>query len=362
MTEPRMLSGDRPTGRLHLGHYVGSLANRIRLHRSYQSYFIIADLDMLTTKNTREDIAATAGLARDMVLDSLAAGLEPEHSVFYLQSAIPEVAEISVLIQSLITVPRLERVPSLKEMAHAAGVGEMPYALLGYPVLQAADILGIRADAVPVGRDNAPHVEIAREVARRFNHLYGPTLAVPELVPAATPSLVGTDGRGKMSKSAGNAIYLSDSAEDVRRKVARMYTDPQRVRADMPGTVEGNPVFAYHDEFNDDRAEVAALKRRYLAGTVGDVEVKDRLAAAVNRLLDPMRERRARFGASDGLVEDLIVTGTRRARREVQRTVADMRRAMGLTAVFSQLREDARRADGAHGAGRARQISGADGI
>jgi tryptophanyl-tRNA synthetase len=345
----RMLSGDRPTGRLHLGHYVGSLANRVRLHRSYQSFFIIADLHMLTTKNTREDIAAISRNARDMVLDSLAAGLDPEHSVFYLQSAIPEVAEVSLLIQSLITVPRLERVPSLKEMTRAAGQNEMPFALLGYPVLQAADILGIRADAVPVGPDNAPHVEIAREAARRFNHLYGPTLPLPELVPAGTPSLVGTDGQGKMSKSAGNVIYLSDSPEEVRRKVTRMYTDPNRVRADIPGTIEGNPVFVYHDEFNDDRAEVAGLKHRYRAGDVGDAEVKDRLAAAINRFLDPMRERRARFEASGGLVEGLIVTGTRRTRRQVRQTVADMRRAMGLTAAFGQLHDAAGRTGGADG-------------
>jgi tryptophanyl-tRNA synthetase len=345
----RMLSGDRPTGRLHLGHYAGSLANRVRLHRSYQSFFIIADLHMLTTKNTREDIAAIGRNARDMVLDSLAAGLDPHHSVFYLQSAIPEVAEVSLLLQSLITVPRLERVPSLKEMARDAGAGEMPYALLGYPVLQAADILGIRADAVPVGPDNAPHVEIAREVARRFNHLYGRTLRIPRLVPAETPSLIGTDGQGKMSKSAGNAIYLSDSPEEVRRKVARIYTDPNRARADIPGTIAGNPVFDYHDEFNQDRAEVAGLKQRYQAGAVGDVEVKERLAGAINRFLDPMRERRARFEARSGLVEELIVTGTQRTRREVQQTVADMRRAMGLTAVFSRLRTEARNTGGADG-------------
>jgi tryptophanyl-tRNA synthetase len=346
---PRMLSGDRPTGPLHLGHYVGSLANRVRLHRSCQSFLIIADLHMLATRNTRRDIAAIGRNAREMVLDSLAAGLDPERSVFYLQSAIPEIAEVSLLIQSLITVSRLERVPSLKEMARSAGQGEMPYGLLGYPVLQAADILGVRADVVPVGPDNAPHVEIAREVARHFNHLYGPTLTVPALVPAAAPSLVGTDGRGKMSKSAGNVIYLSDSAEEVRRKVARMYTDPKRVRAGIPGTVEGNPVFAYHDEFNDDRAEVARLKQRYRAGTVGDVEVKDRLAAAINRFLEPMRERRERFEASPGLVERLIVTGTRRTRRQVRRTLADMRRAMGLSDVFGQLRDEARRASGADG-------------
>lgn len=357
---PRMLSGDRPTGRLHLGHYAGSLANRVQLHRSYDSFFIIADLHMLTTRNTREDIAAISGNARDMVLDSLAAGLDPARSTFYLQSGIPEIAEVSLLIQSLVTVSRLERVPSLKEMARASGHDEMSFALLGYPVLQAADVLGIRAAAVPVGRDNAPHVEIAREVARRFNHLYGRTFPLPRLVTADTPALVGTDGRGKMSKSAGNAIYLADPPEEVRRKVAGMYTDPGRTRADIPGAVDGNPVFDYHDAFNDNAAEVAELKRRYRAGAVGDVEVKERLAVAVNRFLDPVRERRAQFEDRPGLVEELIVTGTERTRRQVRQTLRDMRRAMGLSAVLTRLRAEARRADRIP----AREISagGADGI
>ncbi len=334
-SRPRLLSGDRPTGRLHLGHYLGSIANRVRLAHQYESFIIIADLHMLTTRSTRADIAAVGGVASDMVLDQLAAGLDPGRCVFYLQSAIPEIAEVNLLIQSLVTVPRLQRVPSLKEMARDAGQDEMPFALLGYPVLQAADILSVRAQVVPVGPDNAPHVEVAREIARRFNRRYGRVFPVPALVPAPAPSLPGTDGKGKMSKSAGNAIYLSDSAEEVRRKIAGMYTDPARVRAGMPGTVEGNPVFAYHDAFSDRPAEVAELKARYEAGTVGDVEVKQRLAEAVNRFLDPMRERRAAFAAQDGLAAQIIADGTARVRREVQRTVRDMRTAMGLPVVHA---------------------------
>jgi len=330
-----MLTGDRPTGRLHLGHYVGSLANRVRLQQAYESFFIVADLHMLTTKNSRGDIAAIGQNARDMVLDSLAAGLEPGGSVFFLQSAVPEIAEISLLLSSLVTVPRLERIPSLKDMARDAGKREMPFALLGYPVLQAADILAVRADAVPVGRDNAAHVEVARQIARRFNHLYGHLLPVPALVPADVPSLPGTDGKNKMSKSLGNAICLSDPPGEVRRKVAAMYTDPRRTRPDVPGTVDGNPVFVYHDAFNDRPGEVAELKERYRAGTVGDVEVKDRLAAAINRFLDPMRERRARFAAERGLVDDLIVTGTQRTRREARHTLAAIREAMGLSEAFA---------------------------
>jgi tryptophanyl-tRNA synthetase len=332
---PRMLTGDRPTGRLHLGHYVGSLANRVRLQHQYECFFIVADLHMLATRNSPGDIAAVGGSAREMVLDSLAAGLDPARSVFFLQSGAREVAEISLLLSSLVSVPRLARIPSLKEMAQTAGKDEMPFALLGYPVLQAADILAVRARAVPVGRDNAPHVEVAREIARRFNRRYGPVFPVPRLVPADVPSLPGIDGRAKMSKSLGNAIYLSDPPDEVRKRVAALYTDPRRTRADVPGAVEGNPVFVFHDAFNDRPAEVADLKARYQAGKIGDVEVKEKLAAALNRFLDPLRERRARFAADQGLVDDLIATGTRRVRREAQQTVADMRAAMGLSRVLA---------------------------
>src|SRR5215472_6602142 len=338
---PRMLTGDRPTGRLHLGHYAGSLANRIRLHRQYQSFFIVADLHMLTTKNSREDIAGTGQRAADMVLDSLAAGLDPAHSVFYLQSGVPEVAELSLLLSSLVSVPRLQRIPSLKEMVRHAGQREMSLALLGYPVLQAADILAVKATAVPVGRDNAAHVEVAREIARRFNRRYRPVFPVPALIHGDVPSLPGTDGQAKMSKSLGNAIYLTDPPEEVAAKVRRMYTDPARTSSGVPGTVEGNPVFAYHAAFNDRPAEVADLAERYRAGKVGDVEVKEKLAAAIIRYLGPVQERRAAFEADEGLVEELIVTGTERTRREVQRTVADMRDAMGLTAALTEFRRAA---------------------
>ncbi|MEV0158264.1 tryptophan--tRNA ligase [Micromonospora sp. NPDC050686] len=343
MSAARMLTGDRPTGRLHLGHLVGSIANRVRLHQRYESFFIIADLHMLTTRNTREDVERVAHNAREMVTDVLAAGVEPDRATFYLQSALPEVGDLNTLFQNLVTVPRLERVPSLKEMARDAGREEMPYGLLGYPVLQAADILCVKGQVVPVGKDNAAHVEVTREIARRFNHLYGEVFPVPELIMSETPTLVGTDGSGKMSKSRGNAIALADDAATVRRKVLGMYTDPNRVRADVPGTVEGNPVFAYHDVFNPDRAQVAELKARYRAGRVGDVEVKEALVVALNRFLDPIRERRARFEDRPGLVDELIHTGTERTRDEVRRTLVEARRAMGLTGTYTQIRRRAER-------------------
>lgn len=339
-SRPRLLTGDRPTGRLHLGHYVGSLANRVRLQYEYETFLILADLHLLTTANAPDEIARVPQYVRDQVLDALAVGVDPARVTFYLQSAIGEVAELGTLLQSLVTVPRLQRIPSLKEMSRD---GEMSYALLGYPVLQAADILCVKANAVPVGRDNHAHVEVTREIARRFNGLYGEVFPVPELVASDVPNLIGTDGQAKMSKSLDNAIYLSDTAEDVKRKVARMYTDPNRVRADVPGNVDGNPVFEYHRAFNDDRDQVADLEQRYREGRVGDVEVKEALAAALNRFLDPVRERRARYGERSGYVDELITEGTERTRAVVRDVVFEVRRAMGLAGTYNRLRRKAAR-------------------
>ncbi|MEO3937319.1 tryptophan--tRNA ligase [Dermatophilaceae bacterium Soc4.6] len=340
----RMLTGDRPTGKLHLGHYVGSIENRIRLQSEYDAFFIIADLHMLTTKNTRADIDQVSKNARDMVLDQLAAGIDPAQATFYLQSAVPEVMELNTLFQNLVTVPRLERVPSLKDMARAAGKDEMPYGLLGYPVLQAADILCVKGNVVPVGKDNHAHVEVTREIARRFNHLYGDVFPIPELVVSEITTLIGTDGQAKMSKSLGNGIMLDDDPATVRKKVTGMYTDPNRVRADIPGTVEGNPVFIYHRAFNDDQAQVDDFETRYRAGRVGDVEVKGALAEAINRYLDPMRERRAPYEAQPGLVDEIIVEGTERTRAEVRVVVAEVKKAMGITGAYNQLRRKAEQA------------------
>ncbi len=284
----RILTGDRPTGRLHLGHYVGSLRNRVRLQDEYECYFIIADLHVLTTKNSAHDIGEIADNARGMALDYLGAGIDPEKSTVFLQSAIHEVYELALLLGNLVTVPRLSRLPSIKDMARAALMDEetIPFGLLGYPVLQAADILLPRAHLVPVGKDNQSHVEITREIARRFNYLYGEVFPIPDDL-VEGDALVGTDGQAKMSKSLGNAIFLHDDAATVRKKVHSMYTDPNRIRADIPGTVEGNPVFVYHDTFNPDKAEVEEFKRRYREGTIGDVEIKERLARGVERLPGP---------------------------------------------------------------------------
>lgn len=333
----RILTGDRPTGKLHLGHYVGSIANRVKLQREYDCMFIIADLHTLTTKADKSDIDEIAANAREMVLDYLACGVDPSISRVYLQSAVPEVCELNLIFEMLVTVPRLQRMPSLKEMAQNAHLNEMPFGLLGYPVLQSADILMPRAHLVPVGKDNESHIELTREIARRFNYLYGETFPVPEGLIGGGRTLVGTDGSAKMSKSLGNAIYLSDDAKTVEKKVYGMFTDPNRVRADVPGTVEGNPVFVYHDTFNPDTSEVNDLKERYRAGTVGDVEVKQKLATALNAFLEPIRERRQRAAEDSGYVDQVIYDGTLYAREEARSTIVSVRKAMGLAGTWNRI-------------------------
>jgi tryptophanyl-tRNA synthetase len=327
----RILTGDRPTGRLHLGHWVGSIANRVRLQDEYECFFIIADWHTLTTRPEKHAIAEVEGNIREMVLDYLACGIDPSRSTIFVQSTIPETAELNLIFEMLVSLPRLERLPSIKDMAEAAHLDVMPFGLVGYPVLQAADILLPRADVVPVGRDNVPHVEITREIARRFNYLYGDVFAEPEPLVSSTPSLPGINGMQKMSKSVGNAIMLADEPDTVRQRVMQMYTDPNRLRATDPGTVEGNPVFIYHDAFNMDIAEVDDLKARYREGRVGDVEVKRRLVTALEQFLTPIRERRSALAAQHGLVDDILLTGNAAMQKVARETVGAVREAMGLT-------------------------------
>ncbi len=315
----RLLTGDRPTGRLHLGHYVGSLENRLQLQEEYECFFLIADFHVLTTAADRtHEIGENI---RELLLDYLSVGIDPERSTIYLQSLVPEVAVLHLIFSMLTTVPRLQRVPTLKEVMRDLKLETASLGLLSYPVLQAADILMVRADVVPVGKDQASHLEVTREIARRFNELYAPVFPEPRTIIWRVGTLVGTDGQAKMSKSLGNAIFLSDDRETVIRKVMGMFTDPTRIHPTDPGHVEGNPVFIYHDAFNRNRQEVEELKERYRQGRVGDVEVKQRLARALNEFLDPIRERRARWAARPDKLEEIIVEGSRVARREAQRTL-----------------------------------------
>lgn len=328
MSRGRLLTGDRPTGPLHLGHYVGSLENRLRLQEEYECFFIIADLHVLTT--AYEDTAAIGSNVRELVLDYLSVGIDPNKSTIYLQSLVPEVSEIALLFGMLVSVPRLQRDPTLKSVMRDLQLETASLGLLSYPVLMAADILMVRGEVVPVGKDNVAHIEVTREIARRFNSSYGPVFPEPQALVGRVPLLVGTDGKAKMSKSVGNAIFLSDDEKTVERRVMSMYTDPTRIHATDPGHVRGNPVFSYHDAFNPDRAEVAALKRRYRSGRVGDVEVKRKLAVALNTFLAPIRERRQHYAEDASLADRVIREGSERARAEAAATLAEMKQAMKL--------------------------------
>lgn len=340
----RLLTGDRPTGRLHLGHYVGSIKNRISLQEAYECYFIIADLHTLTTKPQKEDILGVRDNIREMVLDYLACGIDPKKSTIYLQSALPAIYEINLFFEMLISLNRLTGLPSLKEMARNAHLDEesIPFGLIGYPVLQTADIMCAKAHLVPVGKDNEAHIELARDIVRRFNQYYGEVFPMPEVLLSQTPTLVGIDNKGKMSKSANNAIYLADDEKTVEKKVTGMYTDPKRISADVPGTVEGNPVFIYHEIFNPDKMEVEDLKTRYREGKVGDVEVKQKLSRALNTFLNPIRERRKAFEQEKGLVEKIIYEGTLKMMEISNATVKEMKSAMGIQGAWNKISRIAR--------------------
>ncbi len=330
MKKGRILTGDRPTGPLHLGHYVGTLANRVKLQDEYEVFLLVANYHALTRNVEREHVAATVENTRLLVLDYLSVGIDPHKTTIYVQSDVPSVCELHLLFSMLLTVPRLDRVPTLKEVMEQEHIEQPSYGLLGYPVLQAADILHVRANLVPVGKDQASHLELTREIARRFNFLYGEVFPEPDTLIGEVPTLVGTDGKAKMSKSLDNAIMLSDDSETVRQKVMNMYTDPTRVRADIPANPEGNPVFQYHDAFNPNKEEVEELKERYRKGKVGDVEVKRKLYAAVEQFLEPIRERRARYEANPKLVDEILAAGAQKVRPISEETVHLAREAMGL--------------------------------
>lgn len=344
LEKKKLLTGDRPTGKLHLGHYVGSMRNRIALQEKYDCYFIIADLHTLTTKPQKEHILELRNNIHEMVLDYLACGIDPSKGIIYIQSACPVVYELNLLFEMMISLNRLTGLPSLKEMARNAHMDSdsIPFGLIGYPVLQAADILMGKANIVPVGKDNEAHVELTRDIARRFNLYYGDVFPMPEVMLSEVPTLVGTDNKGKMSKSANNCIYLSDDAKMVEKRVTGMYTDPNRISADVPGTVEGNPIFIYHDIFNTDKAEVEDLKTRYRQGKVGDVEVKQKLIRALNAFLDPIRERRKYFAEDKGCVEQVIYEGTLRMQEVSNATQKEVRSAMGLQGGWNKISRIAR--------------------
>lgn len=331
----RILTGDRPTGRLHLGHYVGSLVNRVALQETYETFVLIADVQALTDHFEHPEILQQN--IREVVKDYLAVGIDPEKSTILVQSLVPEIAELAVYYLNLVTVARLQRNPTVKDEMQQKGFEQnLPAGFLVYPVHQAADITIVNADLVPVGKDQLPMIEQTVEIVRRFNTLYAPVLVEPQAKVGEFARLPGIDGQAKMSKSLGNAIYLSDDAKSVEAKVMRMYTDPTRLRATDPGHVEGNPVFVYHDAFNPDKGEVADLKERYVQGKVGDVEVKKKLAKALNDFLTPLRERRALYDRDEKQIDDVLIEGTRRGRKVARETMRLVRDAMKIDYPFGQ--------------------------
>lgn len=326
----RILTGIRPTGPLHLGHYAGALHNWVRLQHEYECFFLIADYQV---SDYADDIERVRQSVIEVALDWLAVGLDPQGSHYVIESMVPENAELTVLLSWFTPLARLQRNPTLKaELSDLSNRGESgaPVGFFIYPVMQVANILLPRAHLVPVGDDQLPHIEMTREIARRFNREFGEVFPEPEPLLGKVPRLVGTDGQAKMSKSLNNAIYLSDDADTVTQKVKRMYTDPTRLRATDPGHVEGNPVFLYHDAFNPDTAEVDDLKERYRAGRVGDVECKAKLASALNTFLEPIRERRAHFAARPAEVRAALAKGADEGRRSAGETMRLVRDSLGL--------------------------------
>ncbi len=325
----RILTGDRPTGPLHLGHYIGSLKNRLELQDQYEEFILIADVQALTDNfKTPEKVSQNV---TQVALDYLSVGLDPEKVTMFVQSQIPELAELTIYYLNLVTVAQLGQNPTIKDEIRQRGFEkEIPAGFYVYPVSQAADITAFGADLVPVGEDQLPMIEQTHDIVRKFNKLYGETLVMPKAMLSSFPRLPGVDGKEKMSKSLGNVINLSDSKEIIRKQVMKMYTDPTRIHATDPGHIEGNTVFTYHDAFNPNKKEVDELKKQYKAGKVGDVVIKERLIEVLEELLAPVRERRAEYERNKKQVDKILKTGTEYAREVAGKTLAAVRRAMKL--------------------------------
>src|SRR6516165_975869 len=329
----RILTGDRPTSPLHLGHYVGSLQNRVRLQDEYDTFILVADIQALTDNFERPEMLEANVM--QVTLDYLAVGLDPAKVKFVVQSMVPELAELTIYFMNLVTVATLERNPTVKEEIKQRNfVKGVPVRFWSYPISQAADITIFKADLVPVGEDQLPMIEQTRESVRRFNRLCKKILIEPRAMLGKVARLPGTDGGAKMSKSVGNCIYLGDSPEQVRQRVMSMFTDPTRIHPSDPGHVEGNPVFTYHEVFNPDKAEVEDLKSRYRKGTVGDVEVKQRLYEALEKFLTPIRDRRNQYRDNPKQVYEIVREGTRKGRAVAQATMEEVRAAMKIAYKF----------------------------
>lgn len=329
-----ILTGDRPTGKLHLGHYVGSLSNRVKLQNEGGKalYVMIADQQALTD-NAREPRKVQESVLQ-VGLDYLAVGLDPDKTTMFIQSQIPQLAELSAYYMNLVTTSRLERNPTVKSEIQQKNFNQsLPVGFYVYPISQVADITAFKATHVPVGDDQQPMIEQAREVARDFNRIYDRDVLVePEIIlpPKGQGRLVGIDGKGKMSKSLNNGIYLSDSADEIQKKVMSMFTDPNHIRIEDPGQVEGNVVFTYLDVFADDQEKVQELKDHYERGGLGDVKIKRYLNDILQAKLKPIRERREEFAANPDYVMNMLKEGSEKAEKVAAQTLKEVKDAMGI--------------------------------
>lgn len=325
----RILTGDRPThDSFHLGNYVGSLKNRVKLQDEYEMFIPLVDLHALTTHFNQVDQLEKN--IRGLMLGYLSVGLDPKKVTFFIQSKVPEVLQLAYFLSVLTPRALIVRQPALKEKLDQGS--EDTVGLFYYPVLMAADILLLMANLVPVGKDQKAHVEYARDIAIKFNNTYGDIFPLPEPLIGEVPTLSGTDGQAKMGKSLGNAIFLTDSAEEVEKKVMGMYTDPARIHPSDPGHVEGNPVFIYLDAFGaeSDQEQITKYKHLYEKGQIGDIEVKKYLVRVLNNFLDPIRKRRSEYESQPDLVDKILKEGTQKARAEAQKTLEEVKRAMKL--------------------------------
>lgn len=346
--KPRLLTGDTPTGKLHLGHWVGSLENRVHLQDDYDCYFLLANLHAFTTRVKDPELIRQSTL--DILLDYLSVGIDPDRSTVFIESEVPAIYELSCIFSMLLPFSRVMRNPTIKDEIRDKQLGEnYSFGFLLYPIMQVADILGFKAHCVPVGEDQIPHLEMTREVARRFNHYYcgvsshekdedhsslGGLFPIPSPLIGRVNRLVGLGGPGphgqllKMSKSLNNAILLSDDADTVCKKVMGMYTDPQRLKATDPGTVENNPLWIFHDTFNADKAWVVEAKEQYRRGAIGDVVCKKRLVDVLIALLEPMWQRRKAFSGDEAELLRVVRSGSEKANAVVGATLQEVKTAM----------------------------------
>lgn len=331
MSRKRILTGDRPTGKLHIGHYFGSLENRVKLQNEYEQYVMVANVQALT--DNFDNPMKVKESIYELLCDYYAVGIDFEKTTVFIQSEVPQIHEIFVYLSNFVTVQQISHNPTIKtELAQKGFEQSTPLGFFMYPIHQAGDILAVNADLIPVGRDQAPMIESTRELVRKFNATYGvDVLHEPEALFGVEKNIPGIDGNAKMGKSLNNAIYLSDSEEVLREKVFKVYTDPNRIRATDPGTIEGNVAFAYHDLFNKNVDELADLKARYKEGKVGDVEVKEKLYMAMNEFLTPIRERRK---VAENMKEDLLsqaLDGSKKVSEIASGVVEQMKEAMKIS-------------------------------